>query len=78
MERDNADSHYASAFVEDRRQGMAGVELYRTRSGCRDRVARILFWDASGQFAVETFNFEVPLDVLEQLIAEAKGMVKTK
>ncbi len=73
MNRDYGDSRYASVPVEDRRQGMAGLELYRTRGGCRDRVARILFWDASGQFSVETFNFEIPLDVLEELIAEVKG-----
>ena len=77
MNRKYGDLSYESAFVEDRKKGMAGLELYRTRGSQRERVARILFWDASGQFAVETFNAEVPLDVLEELIVEAKGIVKT-
>jgi hypothetical protein len=77
MDRDYADAHYSSLFVEDKKRGMAGLELHRTRAGQQDRVARILFWDASGQFSVETFSCEVPLDVLEELITEVKGLVKT-
>ncbi len=78
MDRDYAGANYSSAFIEDRKLGMAGQELYRTRLGKKERVARILFWDASGQFSVETFNCEVPLDVLEELIGEARGTIKTK
>jgi len=78
MNRDHADARYSSVIVEDRRQGMAGLELYRTHGAQRKRVARILFWDASGQFSVETFNCEVPLDVLEELIVEERGLVKGK
>lgn len=78
MDRDYGDAHYLSLFVEDRKRGMAGLELHRARAGRQDRVARILLWDASGQFSVETFNCEVPLDVLEELITEVRARVKTK
>ncbi|HWV98826.1 MAG TPA: hypothetical protein VNZ64_03945 [Candidatus Acidoferrum sp.] len=78
MDRDYADAHYSSLFVEDRKQGMAGLELHRACAGQKARVARILFWDASGQFSVETFNYEVPLDLLEELITEVRTLVKTK
>jgi hypothetical protein len=78
MDRNYAHDRYTSEFVEDQKQGMAAQELYRTRHGKRERVARVAFWDASGQFALETFNCEVPLDVLEDLISEAKSTIKTR
>jgi hypothetical protein len=40
-------------------------------------VARILFWDASGQFCFETFDTDLPLEIVEQIIAEAKATIKT-
>ncbi len=78
LDRDYGDAHYSSLFVEDRKQGMAGQELDRARHGKKERVAWILFWDASGQFSVETFNCEVPLDIMEELIGEARRTIKTK
>ncbi len=78
MNCDHADSHYSTVAVEHNSKGMAGLELHRTRQGQQDRVAQILFWDASGQFFITSFNCEVPLGVLEELIGEAKATVKTK
>ncbi len=77
MNREYSDARYASNKVEDRTEGFVGFELARVRCGNRSCLARILFWDASGQFSVETLGTDVPLVVLEELIAEAKAFIKT-
>lgn len=37
-------------------------------------VAKVLFWEAQGQFSVETMG-DVPLMALEELIVEAKALI---
>jgi heme-degrading monooxygenase HmoA len=76
MNRNYADSHYSTLQTQDRKQGFSGLELYRTRNGKTDRIAAVIFWDASGQFFVETFDSDVPLEILEDLIRETKEVVK--
>jgi len=78
MDRDYGDTHYSSAFVEDAKQGIAGMELHETRHGEQARVARVIFWDVCGRFYVETFNRDVPLDILEELVREAKERLNMK
>lgn len=77
MDRTHGDAHYRSSFVEDQEKGFGGYELVRVRDGKEDRVATILFWDAAGQFYVETFG-DVPLAVLEALIGEARSGIVVK
>jgi hypothetical protein len=38
--------------------------------------ARIVFWDAVGQFALEVTVGELPLVVIEELIREAKATIR--
>lgn len=72
-----ADGAFSMAFVHDEKEGYAGIELYRTDNG-RVRVARVLYWDPSGQFFVETFGTDIPLALMERLVDEAKVRVRTK
>jgi hypothetical protein len=73
-----ADSTYATKRVEDGRDGFIGLELYRTaRDGQTSRVATIVFWDAMGQFFLETLGTDLPLEVVERLIAEARATIAT-
>ena len=76
MNRNWGRFHYSSVFVEDTKDGFAGFELYCCTAENKKRVASVIFWDASGQFAVETFGTDVPLDIIEELIAEAKDRIK--
>jgi hypothetical protein len=76
MDRQYGDSRYTSRMVEARAEGYVGFELMRQRHGSDSRIARILFWDSFGQFSVETFGSDVPLDILEELAAEAKSSIK--
>jgi hypothetical protein len=77
MNRKYGDSHYSSHRVEDRAEGYVGFDLMRLQNSKSDLVVRILFWDACGQFVVETLGTCVPLEILEELITEAKESIKT-
>jgi len=77
MNRLFGDARYVSCFVEDVEQGFGGYELTRHRAGKQESVARIVFWDAVGQFLVQTFD-ELPLEVLEELIQEARTNIRTR
>jgi hypothetical protein len=52
-----------------------GIELFREREGIQVLAAHIICWDANGQCLLQTFE-EVPLNILEELIAEAKQKFK--
>lgn len=78
MNRQYGEYRYESLFVQDLKDGFAGLELYRQRRDDRERVASVIYWDACGQFFVETFGTDVPLTILEDLATEAKASVKTK
>jgi len=75
MNRQYANSNYTTTFVNDLKEGFAGLELMRTSKGKTEQVARIIFWDAMGQFFIETLGVDLPLAIVEELIAEAKVVV---
>ena len=76
MNRNYGNAYYTTQPVDDKLDGYSGLELYRSRKERKDRVARVVFWDASGQFAFETFGTELPLEIVEELIAEVRAKVK--
>ena len=76
MNRDYGNAHYTTRAVDA--DGWSGLELHRTQGGRDERIAKIIFWDASGQFFVETFGTDVALTLVEELIAEAKATILTK
>ena len=78
MNRTYGDGQFVSIPIKDDKDGYTGLELHRTSSGKTTRIASVVFWDACGQFFVETFNSDVPLEILEELMAEAKEKIKTK
>lgn len=68
--------HFRSKPFNDTEKGCAGIELLIITEGSCESFGRVIFWDATGQLLLETSNTEVPLDILEELIAEAKAFVK--
>ena len=78
MKRDYSNAHYTTFSVNDRKDGYSALELYQTVKGETKRVARVIFWDASGQFFLETFNADIPLEIVEDLISEAKKTIKVQ
>ncbi len=80
MDRQYANAHYKSCRVNDNKEGFAAVELHRTRSDDVKsvRVARVVFWDACGDFSLETFNTDIPAELAIDLIDEAKKTIKIR
>jgi hypothetical protein len=71
--------HYWTTFVEDLKEGFAGFRLHRERFGRSAVVGQTIFWDAAGGFVFGTFDGEdVPVEVVEAAIAEAREKIKTK
>lgn len=77
MDRTHGDAVFASAKVESKEDGYVGQELHCKRGGRIDVVAKVIYWDADGQYSVETLG-EVPLAILEELIVETKEMTPTR
>ena len=71
-------SLFTSLPIADAGAGFAGLELSRTDKGKTMPVARIVFWDACGQFVLETLGTDVPLEIIEDFIAEAKSTIKVR
>lgn len=81
MNCDHAEWHFTTREVINRKDGYCGIELLReSRIKQNDPicVARILFWDACGQFFFETFNTDIPVKIVEDLFAEAKATIKIR
>jgi len=77
MNRQFSNARYVSSVVEDVAEGFGGFELTRHRAGKEECVAKIIYWDAMGRFFVQTFD-ELPLEVLEELIQEARTSIRTR
>jgi hypothetical protein len=80
MNRTHGDWSYISAFATDHKDGFDAIELHRTRSGQKEksRVARVIFWDTLGQSYLEMFVEGLPLEIVEELIQEAKETIKIR
>lgn len=77
MNRSHGADRFSTRLDVDNHEGYVALDLFRMSNGAEVRVARVVFWDASGQFFVETFGSDVPLEVFEELIVEAKSTIKT-
>jgi hypothetical protein len=73
-----AGKRYWTTAVQNNAEGYAGVRLHEESKGNQSIAADVTFWDASGQFYVQTMNREVPLEIIETLIAEAKAHVHVR
>lgn len=62
----------------DRTAGFTALRLHRETDGKTAVIAEVVFWDACGQYSLQTFNGDVPLDIIEPLILEAKETIKYK
>ena len=73
MDRQYGQYRYQSRFVEDRQDGFAGYRLMRTLSGDSKDIAQVTYWDAVGQFFIETFGEDIPIEIARELMAEAES-----
>lgn len=75
MKLQYASELYESEFREDNKDGCAGFDLYRTTGDKKTRVASVIYWDAIGTYYIDTSGNELPLPIIEALIAETKAAV---
>ena len=76
METQFGHERFWTTYVEDHKDGFAGLRLHRERFGKTTVAAEVLYWDASGHFFVQTFNGEVAVEIIEALIAEARQRLR--
>lgn len=69
---------YSTELASDPEDGWIALQLHREADGESSVVARIVFWDAEGQFVLETSNNELPLNIVEEFINEARTMIKVE
>ena len=72
MEIQHGRKRYGTTFVQDNVGGSAGIEIVCDGSV----VARVIYWDACGDFFVETIGGDIPLAVMESAVQEAMLLVK--
>ena len=79
MDRQHGRHHFATIpLVVDCIDGFTALRLCETLNGSKTICAEIVYWDACGQFLLQTFAKEVPLEIIEDLIAEAKEKIKVR
>jgi len=78
MDRSFGEGHYTTVSAENASEGWGGLELYRSMRGKAALVAKIIYWDASGQFSFETVGTDIPVEIVEDLIAEARRTIQVR
>jgi hypothetical protein len=58
--------------------GFTALRLHRDLDGTTALVAEVVFWDAVGQYFLQTFQTDVPVEIVEALIAEANDLIPYK
>jgi hypothetical protein len=75
MQKVWGECRYWTAPVVANDEGFRGLQLHGESHGTTGLKAECLFWDACGQYFIRTFDTDVPVPVIEELIAEAKKFV---
>jgi hypothetical protein len=78
MDRTWANTRYRTHLAHDSGEGWIALELTAHVAGQTDRLARVTYWDAEGQFSFEMFVKELPLVILEELVTEAKEAISVR
>lgn len=78
MNRRYAEWHYSSSIIEDTNEGYIGISLHRGNKSKNELAAKIIYWDAAGDFSLEIPVSELPLPIIEDLIREARELVKVR
>jgi hypothetical protein len=55
--------------------GCTGMELHQTIDGVSAVVAKLTYWDATGEYVFETLGVGLPLGVIDKLVAATKSLV---
>lgn len=72
MDREHQGARYTTLMFSDIQRDGMGLELHCTAQGRARTVAEIFYSDAEHTWTLATFDCDVPLDLIEELIAEAR------
>lgn len=68
-------AEYTTSLATNDREGWVALQLHKSVQGSSVLAARVVFWDAEGQFSLEVSVDELPLTVVEELIVEARASI---
>lgn len=66
---------FETRLNRDNQEGWASLDLHSDAEGVDSIVARVVYWDAEGQFFLEMAPDELPLTVVQELIVEAQEKI---
>ena len=72
MDRERKGAHYTTLMASDIQRDGMGLELHWKVDGQDTVVAEIFYSDANHTMTFNTFDCDVPLELIEELIVEAK------
>lgn len=75
MNRTFGHAQYSTQLVQNDQEGWVALELCYRLGDKTNTVARVVFWDATGKFSLETVGAELPLEIVEEMITEAKKLI---
>ena len=76
MDTQFARTRYLTSVFHNDADGCAGVDLWEVREDARIHVAKLIYWDAVGQYFLEPTKEEIPLQILNAMIRESTELVK--
>ncbi len=72
MDRQQRGARYTTLKASDVQRDGIALELHLTVQGQDSVVAEVFYSDADGTWTINTFDCDVPLELIEEFIAEAK------
>jgi hypothetical protein len=72
MDREYQGVRYTTLVASDVQRDGIGLELHWHWQSQDNVVAEVFFSDEAGKWTLNTFDCDVPLELIEQLISEAK------
>jgi hypothetical protein len=67
-----------TTLIEDEVDGFSGLRLHREARGKTSIAAECVFWDAAGNFTFKTVEGDVPIEIVQGLIAETQQTIKVR
>lgn len=78
MDCEHKRARYTTLMASDVQRDGMGLELRSTVQGQARTVAEVFYSDAEHTLTLNTFDCDVPLEIIEELIAEARRRLPPK
>ncbi len=75
MNKRFGECRFWTTYVEDKRDGFAGLRLHCEVFGKTKVAAECIYWDAVGGYSFKTIEGDVPIQIVAKLIAETQERI---